>query len=107
MQFDYGSQAILTVGPQFDVETSTFEIVADFHRGISRLVQHEHLDGGSPAVREALQMLEQYLEYVRAAYQGAENLSVEELVGPPLIFNTEPRPGLEMDILNAMKLSLN
>jgi len=104
LQPTHNSQSVLTIGPRFSAETPTLNIVADFHFAVSRLVRHGQLDGNSPAVREALQVLGQYL---KSAADQPHDMPVESWVGPSLIFTTTPRPGLEADVLEALRLSVN
>jgi hypothetical protein len=94
---------ILTVGPRFTDETPMLKMVENFHSGIQHLIREGKINGNSPAVSEALRVLENYSE--EAARQ---NFPVEEWgESTPLVFNEVTQQGLETNILNAMKLSLN
>jgi hypothetical protein len=104
LQPTHNSQTVFAIGPRYSAETPTLQIVADFHFAISRLVRHGQLDASSPAIREALQVLGQYL---KSAAEQPHDTPVESWVGPPLIFTATPQRGLEADLLNAMQLSLN
>jgi hypothetical protein len=104
LQPTHNSQTVLTIGPRFSAATPTLRIAADYHFAISRLVRHQQLDGSSPAVREALQVLGHYL---KSASEQPHDTPLESWVGPSLVFNAVPQRGLEADVLNAMRLSLN
>ncbi|MGL6161358.1 hypothetical protein [Microbulbifer sp.] len=102
MSIEANNQNVLTVGPKFPSDTHKLIIAGDFHLGISRMVRHGQLDGDSPAIQEALQVLEYYLKAAEAA-EGAE---LEDFVGPRMEFTEKPRPGLESDVLHALTVGL-
>ncbi len=89
LKFESNSQPVITLAPKFDLSAPKISIVQDFHLGLQRLVQHRLLDR-SPAVQEALSKLETYLKNA----------------GGPLQFDQKPAPGLESEIISAMKLSV-
>lgn len=102
------TQNVVTIGPRFESDATTLEIVNNFYHGLTHLTEpgfHRpiQLERDSPAVREALRVLAQYLE---ATQQEGDDLPSAEPFGSLLVFNAEPNPGLEAGILQAMKLSL-
>jgi len=101
MQVEFNSQNVVTIGPKFDAEAPRMEIVEDFHHGIGRMVDAGQLSGSSPAVRQALHVLEQCLETAGETGNGAS-----AACGIDSAFDAQPEPGVESDILNAMRLSL-
>lgn len=102
-QLGNNSQSVLTIAPKFFPGTDKLRIVADFHFGINHLLRNGQLNPDSPAIRGSLEVLEQYLE----AAQQADNVPLDEWVGPPLVFNVAVQEGLEKEIVNALRLSLN
>ena len=99
-------QPAVTIGPMIRAEASTREIVGDFQLGISRLAEEGRLDAGSPAIHEALRALDGYMDYLRAAYTGMEDVPLADLQGSPLAFRETPGNDLEAEVLQAMQLSL-
>jgi hypothetical protein len=87
---EFNSQQVLTIGPKFAADTPAAEIARDFQIGIGKLIERKQLKGSSPAIREALQALQPYSE----TYQ------------PSLVLRAKPQPGLETDVINALKVSL-
>jgi hypothetical protein len=90
LQVEHNSQNVVTLAPRFDADTPITQIASNFHQGINHMIDHGQLDGDSPAIIEALQLL--------GAYSGeADHFD----------FEMKPNPGLEAAVLNAMKLSMN
>ncbi len=97
------SQPLLTIGPRFRPDTNKIVIAGEFFAGISRLIGHHQLDAEAAFVKEALSVLKTYLE----AAQQQGNTPAEQFIGPPLQFSQKPSPGLETEIYEALKLSLD
>ena len=87
---EFNSQQVLTIGPKFTADTRAAQIARDFQIGIGKLIERKQLQGSSPAIREALQALQLYSE-------------TDE---PPLVLRAKPQPGLETEVINALKISL-
>ncbi len=101
LQIEFSGQNVITIGPKFDAESSQLTIAKDFHDGIGRLVASGQLGEDSPATRQALDSPEQCLE-------AAEEISDRSLAACDLdsALAAHAEPGLETDVLNAMRLSL-
>jgi hypothetical protein len=95
-------QTVYTIGPLYSAEAHTLQKVADFYTSLSRMVRSGTLDGQSPAIAEATQVLERYLQ----VSQQAQGVVLEDFVGPPLAFTAVARPGLETQVQDALKMSL-
>ncbi|MEW5251493.1 hypothetical protein [Microbulbifer discodermiae] len=102
MSIEANNQDLLTIAPRFSRDTHKLIIAGNFHFGISRMVTHGQLDGNSPAVREALQVLNYYAE----AAEAAGEVELADFVGPRMRFSQKPRPGLEAEVLHALMISL-
>ena len=87
---EHNSQQVLIIGPKFAADTPAAHIALDFQIGIGKLVERKALEGSSPAIREALQVLQRFSE----THQ------------PRVALSAQPQPGLETDVITAMKLSL-
>lgn len=98
LQFNSSSQ--LTLGPMFGPETPKTVIAADFHVGISMLVNRGVLDAESAFVKQALSSLGQLIER-----QNELSGEPERLVQfSPL--TEKPSTQIEREIYDAMKLAL-
>jgi hypothetical protein len=91
LQVENNSQNVWTIAPRFSGDTPMTEIARDFQAGISQMIEHGQLDSGSPAIREAQRVLSQYAKGTRSR----------------LTFNAAARPGVETEVLDALKLSLS
>ncbi len=103
LKIENNSQSFLTIGPKFYERTPLLRIVAEYHFGISSLIGKGELSEKSPAIEEALNVMEQYMESARQA----GDVELDEWIGPDLAFHVEPANGLEKDVIEALKLSLN
>ena len=101
LQIEFNSQNILTVGPKFGPESSKALILEDFRRGIDLQVDSGQTELDFPSVRHALEVVQQCLA-------GGDENSSGDLRSCDLdfAFSLNPTPGLESDVLNAMRLSL-
>ena len=101
MQTEFNSQNVVTIAPKFAAGTPKLEIAEDFRRGIGRMVEAGQLDDRSPDVRRALEILERCVETAETPRDGS-------LAGCDLdsAFDARAMPGMEADVLNAMRLSL-
>ena len=101
IQIEFNSQNILTVGPKFGPESSKALILEDFRRGIDLQVDSGQTELDFPSVRHALEVVQQCLA-------GGDKNSSGDLRSCDLdfAFSLNPTPGLESDVLNAMRLSL-
>ena len=101
IQIEFNSQNILTVGPKFGPESSKALILEDFRRGIDLHVDSGQTELDFPSVRHALEVVQQCLA-------GGDENSSGDLRSCDLdfAFSLNPTPGLESDVLNAMRLSL-
>ena len=101
IQIEFNSQNILTVGPKFGPESSKALILEDFRRGIDLQVDSGQTELDFPSVRHALEVVQQCLA-------GGDENSSGDLRSCDLdfAFSLNPTPGLESDVLNAMRLSL-
>jgi hypothetical protein len=88
LQREYNSQNVLTIGPKFGARASVDAIAQDFRAGINRLIEAKRLNSESAAVKEILQLLTKAGE------------------APQQAMRAQPRPGLEAEIIGALKLSL-
>jgi hypothetical protein len=77
-------------------------MAANFLEGILVLKQHGYLDANSRFVAEAVDALTQYLDGTRNAADGP----AADYVGPALRLREKPAAGLEAQIREAMKISL-
>jgi len=98
----YNQQAVMTLGPQFPESTNQITMAANFLEGILVLKQHGYLDANSRFVAEAVDALTQYLDGTRNAADGP----AADYVGPALRLREKPAAGLEAQIREAMKISL-
>jgi hypothetical protein len=87
---EFNSQQVLMIGPKFTSDTPAAHIASDFQIGIRKLVERKALKGSSPAIREALTVLQGFSEDRQ----------------PRVALSAQPQPGLETDVITAMKLSL-
>ena len=101
MQIEFNSQNVVTVGPKFDAESPKLEIAEDFHRGIGLMVDAGQINGSSPAIRQALRVLKRCLEMAGETGDGST-----AACGFDSAFDARPEPGVEADLLNAMRLGL-
>ena len=92
---EFNSVAKLTIGPKFSSTTSRGEIAADFHVGISRLVNRGDLDSQSRWVTETLTQLASFID------------STANGMNAQIAIRQQPSTPLEREISNALKLSLN
>ena len=101
LQIEFNSQNILTVGPKFGPESSKALILEDFRRGIDLQVDSGQTELDFPSVRHALEVVQQCLA-------GGDKNPSGDLRSCDLdfAFSLNPTPGLESDVLNAMRLSL-
>ena len=90
----WDSRAVVILGPRFATGSSTQAIAADFHIGISRLIQTGALSGDSPFVKAALAALATSIE------SGGSST-----VGEIVRLLPKPSPGLEGEIATAMQIS--
>jgi hypothetical protein len=87
---EYNSQRVLMIGPKFAADTPAAHVARDFQIGIGKLIERKELEGSSPAIREALQVLQRFTG-----------------TSPPSVtLSAQPQPGLETDVITAMKLSV-
>lgn len=103
MSIEANHQNLLTITPRFSRDTHKLIIAGNFHFGISRMVTHGQLDGNSPAIREALQVLNYYTE----AAEAAGEIELADFIGPRMSFSEKPKPGLETEVLHALMISLD
>ena len=97
------SKSVMTLGPRFKPDTHKVIIVSDLLSGINRLTSAHKLDADSPFLKEAVTALRGYMQ----AAEAAGETPLEEFNGPAIQVNTSPAPGLETEIYDAMKLSLD
>lgn len=98
----YNRQTVLTLGPQFPISTNRVAIAANFLEGISVLKQHGYLDAQSPFVAETIAALSRFLEGTALGVDGP----AADYIGPPLALQSKASAGLEAQIGEAMKISL-
>ena len=101
IQIEFNSQNIFTIGPKFEPESSKAHILEDFGRGIDRLSDSGQTELDFPSVRHALEVVQQCLA-------GGDKNPSDALRSCDLdfAFSLSPTPGLESDVLHAMRLSL-
>jgi hypothetical protein len=95
-------QTVYTIGPRYSSDDFMLQRVVQFQSSLSRMIRSGALDANSPAIAEAMQVLE---SYSRAAAQ-QPNVPLDTWTGPPLVFTAVARPGIETEIVNALKMSL-
>lgn len=101
MQLEFSSQNVVMIGPRFAAETPKLEIAEDFHRGIDRMVAAGQLRDDSPAIRQALNVLEQCLGTAEETLDGSPTACDLDFA-----IDANPEPGVETHVLDAMRLSL-
>jgi hypothetical protein len=94
-QIEFNSVARLTIGPKFRPDANRQEIAADFHLGISRLINRGELDAKSAWVVATLTQLANFLD------SAANGVNVE------IVIRQQPSTPLEQEIASALKLSRN
>lgn len=98
----YNQQTVLTLGPQFPGSANRVAIAANFLEGISVLTQHRYMDAQSPFVKETIASLRRYLAGTALGIDGP----AADYVGPSLALQSKASAGLEAQIAEAMKISL-
>jgi len=81
----------LTIGPRFAPQTTNLEVAAAFQQDLQVLIEDEWLDGDSLFLQNLLAGLRSYIES-----RGASALTLQAVA----------QPGIETEIANALRLSL-
>jgi hypothetical protein len=102
MKPGHNQQTVYTIGPRFSSGDFMLQRVVQFQSSLGRMIRSGALDANSPAIAEAMQVLESYSQ--AAAQQ--PNAPLDTWTGPPLMFTAAARPGIETEVTNALKMSL-
>ena len=95
---DRATWPAMTLGPKFPPESNLIEVVGQLYQDVNLLIMRKLLNPDSPFAKDALSVLDNYLQ---AATQ-AGNLPVEDFVGPPLTLHEKPGGPLEAEVASAI-----
>jgi hypothetical protein len=94
LAMNFNTTGVVAIGPKFAGDEPPIRIASDFHFGITQLINNGQLNGSSPAIREAMAALANFIEQ-------------PDSVQIPLTLRENASAGLESAVLQALMLSLN
>ena len=92
---------VYCIGPRYTSDTTKVRKAVDFRDNFIRMTRVGALDPRSPATAEAMRALDAYLQAAPTQSDAASENS-----GPPLVLTATPQPGLESQVIEALKVSM-